>query len=118
MMHGAQRIKTMGHGFATRITTLAVLGGLIIAPMVWAQSIETGAVVGSVTDEQGATLPGTTVVLSSPTQGTSKTLIVDQNGIRLLPWVGDAKSLVCPLLLRVSCRVCSRKPVVSLVCPR
>ena len=80
MMHGAQRIKTMGHGFATRITTLAVLGGLIIAPMVWAQSIETGAVVGSVTDEQGATLPGTTVVLSSPTQGTSKTLIVDQNG--------------------------------------
>ena len=72
--------KCHSFAFALKATALACLGALIVAPLAWSQSIETGAIVGSVIDEQGAILPGTTVVLSSPSQGTSSTLIADQYG--------------------------------------
>ena len=75
MMMCVRTTTRRSHAFAARTTILACLGVLAIAPIVWSQSIETGAIVGSAVDEQGAVLPGTTVVLSSPTKGTSTTLI-------------------------------------------
>ncbi len=65
---------------ALRATALVCLGALIIAPLAWSQSIETGAIIGSVTDEQGAALPGVTVNLTSPEKGTTASTVSDASG--------------------------------------
>jgi hypothetical protein len=77
--------KTMNrrhHNFALALkaTALVCLGALIVAPLAWSQSIETGAIVGSVTDEQGAALPGVTVTLTSPDLGTTASSVSDAHG--------------------------------------
>ena len=63
----------MGTRLFTRNFTLACLGLLLIAPVVSAQSIENGAIIGSVVDGSGEALPGVTVRLSSDALGTSLT---------------------------------------------
>ena len=65
---------------ALRATALVCLGALIVAPLAWSQSIETGAITGSVTDEQGAALPGVTITLTSPEKGTTASSITDGSG--------------------------------------
>ncbi len=80
MMKRARSKPRNNNAFAFRAAALVFLGAMMLAPIVWSQSIETGAIVGSVVDEQGAVLPGTTVVLMSPSQGKSSTLIADQYG--------------------------------------
>ena len=59
---------------------LSALALLAAAPML-AQSIETGAIVGTVVDADGGTLPGVTVTVSSPALGTSHTTQTNENGL-------------------------------------
>ena len=66
-----------------------VLLGLISLPLL-SQSKETGAIQGNVTDENGESLPGATVKLTSPNMlGGEKTIITHSNGqfrfVALLP---------------------------------
>lgn len=39
---------------------------LMLTPLAFSQSRETGAITGTVTDESGAPLPGVTVTISGP----------------------------------------------------
>lgn len=48
------------------LTTLAATLGILLAPGLPAAAQTTGSIVGTVTDETGAVLPGTTVTLSGP----------------------------------------------------
>ncbi|MCX6566024.1 MAG: TonB-dependent receptor [Candidatus Aminicenantes bacterium] len=52
----------------------------IISPVVFAQSRDTGAIVGKVTDDEGTALPGVSVVLSSPNLMGARTAITDGKG--------------------------------------
>ncbi len=56
-----------------RSRSVRVLAGalFVVAASVWSASaqITTGTVSGTVTDQQGGTVPGATVVLTSQTQG-------------------------------------------------
>jgi hypothetical protein len=77
--------KTMNrrhHNFALamKATTLACLAALVVAPLAWSQSIETGAIVGTAVDEQGAAMPGVTIALRSPDKGTTATIVTDGAG--------------------------------------
>lgn len=60
------------------ISFLALL--LILTPAIFAQSKETGAIVGTVNDEEGSPLPGVTVTLSSPKIMGDRTAITDADG--------------------------------------
>ncbi|MGD8540621.1 MAG: carboxypeptidase regulatory-like domain-containing protein, partial [Candidatus Aminicenantes bacterium] len=60
------------------ISLLAFL--LILSPLAFSQSRETGAIVGTVLDEEGTPLPGVTVTLSSPDIMGEKTAITDADG--------------------------------------
>ena len=53
---------------------------LLLAPVAFSQSKETGALRGVVTDEQGATLPGVNVTVSSPSLMGVRTFVTDANG--------------------------------------
>jgi hypothetical protein len=66
--------------FALKATALACLGALIVAPLAWSQSIETGAIVGTAADEQGAAMPGVTIALTSPEKGTTAATVSDAYG--------------------------------------
>ena len=60
------------------ILVLAFL--LILSPLAFSQSRETGAIVGTILDEEGTPLPGVTVTLSSPDIMGEKTAITDADG--------------------------------------
>ncbi len=64
--------------FRSLISLLAFL--LILSPLVFSQSKETGAIVGSVIDEEGTPLPGVTVTLTSPNLMGEKSAITDVEG--------------------------------------
>ncbi len=53
---------------------------LLLAPIAFSQSKETGAVHGIVTDEQGAPLPGVNVTISSRSLMGIRTFVTDANG--------------------------------------
>ena len=54
---------------ATRIGWLVVLGGMLLAPAVWAQA-QTGSISGTVTDaDDGLSLPGANVLIAGTVQG-------------------------------------------------
>jgi len=80
MMWRAMTKRRRGLTFATRIAVLACLGVLLTVPHAWSQSIETGAIIGRVMDDQGAALPGVTVTLTLPAKGTTATVVTDATG--------------------------------------
>ena len=53
---------------------------LILSPLVFSQSKETGAIVGTIADEEGTPLPGVTVALTSPALMGEKSAITDAEG--------------------------------------
>jgi hypothetical protein len=60
------------------LTTLALL--LILSPLGFAQSRETGAIVGTISDEEGSPLPGVTVTLTSPNIMGDRTVVTSVDG--------------------------------------
>jgi outer membrane receptor protein involved in Fe transport len=60
------------------VSFLALL--LLLTPFVLSQSRETGAVVGTVMDEEGTPLPGVTVTITSPNLQGTRTAITDTGG--------------------------------------
>ena len=53
---------------------------LLISPLLFSQSRDTGAITGKVTDEQKSPLPGATVTLTSPNLMGARTSLTDANG--------------------------------------
>jgi hypothetical protein len=53
---------------------------LILSPLAFSQSKETGAIVGTVTDEEHTPLPGATVTLTSPNLMGTRTFVTDARG--------------------------------------
>lgn len=53
---------------------------LLLSPLALAQSRETGAIVGTATDDEGSALPGVTVTLSGPNIMGDRTAITDAQG--------------------------------------
>lgn len=58
---------------------------LILTPLVFSQSKETGAIIGAVNDDQGAPLPGVKVTLSSPNIMGTRTVLTDAQGLYRFP---------------------------------
>ncbi len=58
---------------------------LVVAPLVFSQSRETGAITGAVMDEEGAPLPGVTVTVTSPNLIRPRTAISDTKGLFRFP---------------------------------
>ena len=73
LSQGGTRLKVK-----TLITLLAVL--LVIAPAVFSQSRETGAITGKAVDDQGSPLPGVTLTLTGTTLMGTRSQISDANG--------------------------------------
>ncbi len=65
-----------------RAKSLAALAAVLLAlaPAAFSQSRETGAIVGSVYDQQGEVLPGVTVTLTSPSMMGTRTFVTDRQG--------------------------------------
>jgi len=61
------------------ILTFLVLS-LVFSPLLFAQSRETGAIVGTVTDDEGVALPGVTVTLTGANLMGTRTSITDEQG--------------------------------------
>jgi hypothetical protein len=80
MMKGAMTMRRGSLKFANRAAVLTCLGAIIVAPLAWSQSIETGAITGFATDQQGAALPGVTINLTSPEKGTTSATVSDASG--------------------------------------
>ncbi len=53
---------------------------LLLSPLAFTQSKETGAIVGTVQDEDGAPLPGVTVTISSPRLMGTRSFVTDTGG--------------------------------------
>ncbi|HQH46818.1 MAG TPA: carboxypeptidase-like regulatory domain-containing protein, partial [Candidatus Aminicenantes bacterium] len=53
---------------------------LMLSPLVFAQSRDTGAIVGKIADEEGNAIPGASLVLTSPNLMGSRTTVSDANG--------------------------------------
>ncbi|OGD13969.1 MAG: hypothetical protein A2W20_05940 [Candidatus Aminicenantes bacterium RBG_16_66_30] len=66
---------------------------LLLAPVVFSQSRDTGAIRGSVKDDQGQPLPGVNVTISSPNLMGTRAFITDANGEFRFPAIppGDYK---------------------------
>jgi len=62
--------------------SLAVLAAVLLtlAPAAFSQSRETGAIVGTVYDQQGEVLPGATVSVTSPALMGTRTFVTDRSG--------------------------------------
>jgi hypothetical protein len=58
---------------------------LLLYPLAFSQSKETGAIVGTVADEEGSPLPGVTVTLSSPNIMGERVFITDDQGLYRFP---------------------------------
>jgi hypothetical protein len=68
---------------ATRIALLVLALGLMSVPALGQST--TGRVLGSVTDQSGASVPGATVILTDTQRGTSRTLATDASGEYVAP---------------------------------
>lgn len=79
-MRRARPKKCRGLTLVVQTAVLACLAVLIIVPPAWSQSIEHGAIIGSVVDDQDAALPGVTVTLTLPAKGTSSISVSDEAG--------------------------------------
>ncbi len=62
---------------------LAIL--LVMAPLAFSQSRETGAITGTVTDESGSPLPGVTVTISGPAIMGTRSTMTDARGTYRFP---------------------------------
>ena len=58
---------------------------LLLAPLLLSQSKETGAIVGTITDEENTPLPGVTVTLTSPALMGARTFMTDSKGAYRFP---------------------------------
>ncbi len=58
---------------------------LLISPLAFTQSRETGAITGTVRDEAGGPLPGVTVTISGPSLMGNRTYVTDARGIYRFP---------------------------------
>src|SRR5947209_6120466 len=63
--------------FAVALVTLSILG---VSAAAWAQATTEGNIRGYVKDEQGAILPGVTIVATSPTVAGARTAVSDAEG--------------------------------------
>ena len=62
-----------------RAAVLAVLGAVLAAGAAMAQET-TGTIIGIITSEDGATMPGVTVTVSDPATGFERTVVTDAAG--------------------------------------
>ncbi len=67
-----------------RVLTLLTLL-LIFSPLAFSQSRETGAIVGTVTDQDGTPLPGVTMTLASPSLMGTRSFITEADGAYRFP---------------------------------
>lgn len=58
---------------------------LLLTPLAFSQSRETGAITGTVTDESGAPLPGVTVTISGPGLMGTRSSVTDARGVYRFP---------------------------------
>ena len=79
-----------------KFLSFMVIGLLILAPLAFSQSRETGAIEGKITDEEGSPLPGVTVTVTSPSLMGVRSAITDAQGKyrfpSLPPWVYTVKA--------------------------
>ncbi|MBI3679473.1 MAG: carboxypeptidase regulatory-like domain-containing protein, partial [Acidobacteria bacterium] len=68
-----------------RLLVLVVLIGLLDAGLLYGQARDTGSVFGSVTDAQGAMVPGARVVITNTATGQTRTVDTDGNGGYVFP---------------------------------
>ncbi len=58
---------------------------ILLSPLAFSQSKETGAIIGMIVDEEGTSLPGVTVTLSSPNIMGERIFVTDVEGIYRFP---------------------------------
>ncbi len=58
---------------------------LVLSPLVFSQSRDTGAIMGAIADEEGVPLPGVTVTVTSPNLIQARTVITDAKGMYRFP---------------------------------
>ncbi len=58
---------------------------ILLAPLAFSQSRETGSITGTVTDESGSPLPGVTVTISSPSLMGTRSTVTDTRGVYRFP---------------------------------
>ncbi len=58
---------------------------LLLTPLAFSQSRETGSITGTVTDESGSPLPGVTVTISSPSLMGTRSAVTDARGVYRFP---------------------------------
>lgn len=80
MRHKVTTNRRLDLGLPARAAALATMMALLITPLAWSQSIENGAIIGSVADAQGEPLPGVTVTLTAEGLGTLSTTQTNDNG--------------------------------------
>jgi len=74
-------------GSRTACTLLAMVAAFLLAATAWAQGSETGAIVGTVHDEQGLPLAGASVVLRSKNPPTRREMKTDREGRFSIPGI-------------------------------
>src|SRR4030042_2573125 len=67
---------------------------VFLAPLAFAQSKETGAIVGKVTDEEGSGLPGVTVTITSANLMGTRTSITNPQGEYRFPALPPGEYMV------------------------
>jgi len=78
-------MKLKGEVKLTKKFLIAFISILLFSPLAFAQSRETGAITGIITDEAGAPLPGVTVTLSGPSLMGTRTYVTDARGVYRFP---------------------------------
>jgi hypothetical protein len=78
-------MKSKGEVKMTKKFLIALISILLFSPLAFAQSRETGAIIGTVTDEAGAPLPGATVTLSGTNLMGTRTYVTDARGVYRFP---------------------------------
>jgi hypothetical protein len=78
---GCQTVKNRRAGWALLLVLALTAGGR----PVWGQAQNTGSILGSVTDPQGAVIPNATVVAVEPDKGINRTVTSSKTGEFLLP---------------------------------
>ena len=58
---------------------------LLLSPLAFSQSRETGAIIGEIVDEEGTPLPGVTVTLSGPKLMGERVIVTDAQGAYRFP---------------------------------
>src|SRR5581483_1383159 len=76
-IHRRNRMRTAKPAFSLFFLLVAILATSV---SVWAQSTATGTVVGTITDQSGAVVPGAQVTINDPSTGTTRTATTNSAG--------------------------------------